>query len=408
MPIEFRNPSSLKPHQVSLGLYGEIDVGDLRESIEELGILVPIVIMEGGMIISGCRRWKTAMELGMNEVPVEVECYTDEWGEKRAILEYNRYRRKTITQMMKEAKLLKELIAAGLFQRQILSSGIPKSLGGIELDPITKTFTLRQNLAEGLRTTDLVSQEIGLGSGETFRKVEKVYDKAKEGNETAINLLTKLDSGETTIDRAYRQLEIETRKESRPPLPQLTFGVIYADPPWEYEFSKSDSRSIEAHYPSMSVEEICELPVPVEEDAILFLWATSPKLEEALRVIEAWGFEYRTNMVWVKGKQTEEGLEKQIGMGYYCREQHELLLIARKGDIAVPDPANRPGSVIIAPRTEHSIKPEEVYEIIECMYPNQSKIELFARKARPGWISWGEEIPEEQENGNNNKLGRNQ
>lgn len=196
-------------------------------------------------------------------------------------------------------------------------------------------------------------------------------------------------------DWPKRQLEKEIRKVRMlelPPPRQLTFGVIYADPPWEYEFSKSDSRSIEAHYPTMSVEEICELYVPVEEDAILFLWATSPKLEEALRVITAWGFEYRTNMVWVKAKQIEEGIEKQIGMGYYCREQHELLLIARKGNIAMPDPANRPGSVIISPRTEHSKKPEDVYEIIEHMYPNQSKIELFARKARPGWVGWGDEI----------------
>lgn len=197
-----------------------------------------------------------------------------------------------------------------------------------------------------------------------------------------------------------RKLETEIRKVRTlelPPPRQLAFGVIYADPPWEYEFSKSDSRSIEAHYPTMPIEEICALHIPVEEDAILFLWTTSPKLEEALRVIEAWGFEYRTNMVWVKGKETEEGLEKQIGMGYYCREQHELLLIARKGDIAMPDPANRPGSVIIAPRTEHSKKPEDAYEIIEHMYPDQSKIELFAREVRPGWTSWGDKILKEVE-----------
>ena len=200
-----------------------------------------------------------------------------------------------------------------------------------------------------------------------------------------------------------RQLQAEIRKATTPSLPSGKFSVIYADPPWEYEFSQSESRSIEAHYPTMSLEEICNLQVPVAEDAVLFLWATSPKLREALQVMEAWGFEYRTNMVWVKAQVTQECLEPkdcpgllpihgQIGMGYYCREQHELLLIGRRGDISMPDPQDRPPSVIIAPRSEHSRKPEVVYELIEQMYPGQPKIELFARQRRPGWIAWGDEV----------------
>lgn len=194
-----------------------------------------------------------------------------------------------------------------------------------------------------------------------------------------------------------RQLAAEIHKAKCLALPQARFSVIYADPPWEYEFSQSESRSIEAHYPTMTVEEICQLKVPADENAILFLWGTNPKIEEALKVIEAWGFEYRTNMVWIKGafateENEEEQVKLQIGMGYYCREQHELLLIARRGDIGFPDPSNRPGSAILAPRTKHSQKPEGVYEIIERMYPNQRYIELFARQNRPGWTAWGLEV----------------
>ena len=177
-----------------------------------------------------------------------------------------------------------------------------------------------------------------------------------------------------------RNLEAEIHKAKRLALPRGTFSVIYADPPWEYEFSQSESRSIEAHYPTMTVDEICELLVPAEENAILFLWATNPKIREALKVIEAWGFDYRTNMVWVKDKW---------GMGYYIRGQHELLLIARKGDLPLPDEENRVSSVIQAPRLGHSQKPDSVYEIIEKMYPNQCYIELFAREKRPGWVAWG-------------------
>ncbi len=165
-------------------------------------------------------------------------------------------------------------------------------------------------------------------------------------------------------------------------LPRTTFSIIYADPPWQYDFSKSTSRAIESHYHTMSLQEICELPIPTDSNAILFLWATNPKIREALQVIEAWGFEYRTNMVWVKDK---------IGMGYYVRGQHELLLISRKGKLPPPDEANRVSSVINAPRTKHSRKPDTVYGVIEKMYPGQRYIELFTTNKRQGWESWGNE-----------------
>jgi N6-adenosine-specific RNA methylase IME4/ParB-like chromosome segregation protein Spo0J len=162
------------------------------------------------------------------------------------------------------------------------------------------------------------------------------------------------------------------------------FPVVYADPPWRYEHAESDSRAIENQYPTMPLDAICALPVGdvATEDCILFLWATSPKLEEALRVVNAWGFTYRTCMVWVKDK---------IGMGYYARQQHELLLIATRGSIPPPPPEARPSSVLTAPRLEHSAKPEEAYALIERMYPDLPKLELFCRSPRDGWAVWGNE-----------------
>ena len=166
-----------------------------------------------------------------------------------------------------------------------------------------------------------------------------------------------------------------------PALPEGAYTVIYADPPWEYEFSQSNSRGVEQHYPTMSLESLKSLPVPAAEDAVLFLWATAPKLSEALEVMEAWGFTYRTDAVWDKEK---------IGMGYWFRGQHELLLVATKGNVPAPATDARVASVIRSPREEHSRKPGIVYEIIERMLPNQKYIELFARgKARPGWVGWG-------------------
>jgi len=166
---------------------------------------------------------------------------------------------------------------------------------------------------------------------------------------------------------------------------QSRFTVIYADPPWEYEHTKTDNRRIENHYPTMPLDAICALPVDsvAAADCVLFVWATSPKLAEAMRVIDAWGFTYRTSMVWVKDK---------IGMGYYARQRHELLLIATRGTLPVPDPAVRPDSVVEAPRLEHSAKPHIFYSLIEAMYPDMPRLELFARNTRPGWTAWGNEV----------------
>lgn len=163
---------------------------------------------------------------------------------------------------------------------------------------------------------------------------------------------------------------------------EIAVPVLYADPPWQYEHVKTDSRAIENQYPTMTLNAICALQVSrsATDDAVLFLWATSPKLAEAMSVIAAWGFNYRTCMVWVKDK---------IGMGYYARQQHELLLIATRGDLPVPLPAHRPASVVTAPRGKHSEKPDVFYELIERMYPEFQRRELFARQHRAGWLTWG-------------------
>ena len=115
----------------------------------------------------------------------------------------------------------------------------------------------------------------------------------------------------------------------------------------------------------------------------MFMWTTSPKLAESIDLMRVWKFNYRTSMVWIKDK---------IGMGYYARQRHEILLIGTRGNLPIPEPENRPDSVINANRTKHSKKPEELYGIIEKMYPEFSKIEIFAREERQGWKSFGNQL----------------
>jgi len=173
------------------------------------------------------------------------------------------------------------------------------------------------------------------------------------------------------------------------PLPSdRRYAVIYADPPWDFEVYNEESgieRAAANHYSTMSLDEICALPIPslASPAAALFMWTTVPHLRESFQVLDAWGFEYKTNIVWVKDK---------IGLGYFVRNQHELLLIATRGDMPTPLSANRPSSVITAPRREHSRKPDEAYALIERMYPELPRIELFARQTRLGWAAWGNEV----------------
>jgi N6-adenosine-specific RNA methylase IME4 len=164
------------------------------------------------------------------------------------------------------------------------------------------------------------------------------------------------------------------------------FPIILADPPisfMTYNEVTGAQRSAQSHYPTLAVEQICALRVGelATDSAALFLWVPAPHLRHAFQIINAWGFSYRTNLVWVKDK---------IGLGYYARSQHEHLLICTRGKMPVPAPAQRPQSVITAPRREHSRKPDEAYALIERMYPELPKIELFARgQGRPGWAVWG-------------------
>ncbi|MCY3631680.1 MAG: MT-A70 family methyltransferase [bacterium] len=201
--------------------------------------------------------------------------------------------------------------------------------------------------------------------------------------------------------RARRQAATADRlariAETARPLPTgaRRYPVILADPPWQYEAGAlpvTAAGGVRYHYPLMADAEIEALPVSglAAPDAVLWLWATAPKLPEALRVMAAWGFAYRSSAVWLK--QTEAG-GLHTGTGYWFRGQHELLLVGRRGAFPAPHFGSAPLSVIEAARGAHSAKPAAVYAIIERLWPDLPKIELFARTPRTGWQTWGHEAP---------------
>ena len=171
------------------------------------------------------------------------------------------------------------------------------------------------------------------------------------------------------------------------PTGEKKWPVILVDPPWDYDISAParECSHPAQHYPVMSLADICALPVAdlAAESCVLFLWTTAPCLEQAFEVLRAWGFKYKSSLVWDK---------EIMGMGHWVRGQHEHLLIASKGAPPLPPTESVPASVFRERRREHSRKPEASYRIIEAMYPALPKIELFARQVRPGWDVWGNEV----------------
>jgi N6-adenosine-specific RNA methylase IME4 len=175
------------------------------------------------------------------------------------------------------------------------------------------------------------------------------------------------------------------------------FDVILADPPWRYSSPaalniKNDtwraSAIIENHYDTMDIEEIKNIIIPASKNSMLFLWATSPLLPDALEVMGAWGYKYKTSAVWHKLPGNGIG----AGLGFYFIIDHEFLLLGVRGNYGKPLPENRAKSVIESKKRTHSQKPDAVYQIIEQMFPDASKIELFARARREGWAAWGNQL----------------
>jgi N6-adenosine-specific RNA methylase IME4 len=188
----------------------------------------------------------------------------------------------------------------------------------------------------------------------------------------------------TTREVRHRARQVKIKAEPTLRAASDTHEIILADPPWRYDFSETQVREIENQYPTADVEEIiADSPLSAAEDSILFLWATAPKLREALQVMSGWGFEYKSHAIWDKQK---------IGMGYWFRGRHELLLVGTKGNPPMVPEAARVASIFAEPRGTHSEKPECVYSWIEAAFPFASKLEMYCRSVRPGWDAWGNEI----------------
>jgi N6-adenosine-specific RNA methylase IME4 len=172
------------------------------------------------------------------------------------------------------------------------------------------------------------------------------------------------------------------------------YGTVLADPPWR--FSNRTGKMAPEHkrlrrYPTMSFDEIMELPVSriTKSASHLYLWCPNALLQYGLETMRRWGFEYKTNIVWYKVRK--DGGPDGRGVGFYFRNVTELCLFGVRGSLRTEQPGRRQVNIMSTQKREHSRKPDEMYDIIEdCS--NGPYIELFARHRRDNWTAWGNEI----------------
>jgi len=189
--------------------------------------------------------------------------------------------------------------------------------------------------------------------------------------------------------------------EEPPPLPRIDggFKTILADPPWR--FTNRTGKVAPEHrrldrYSTLSLEQVCGLPVGdiAAKNAHLYLWVPNALLPEGMKVMEAWGFRYVSNVVWAKRRQ--DGGPDGRGVGFYFRNVTELILFGVRGSMRTLQPARSQVNMIESRKREHSRKPDEQYDLIESCSPGPY-LEMFARYPQEGWTAWGDESAEEVE-----------
>jgi N6-adenosine-specific RNA methylase IME4 len=188
--------------------------------------------------------------------------------------------------------------------------------------------------------------------------------------------------------RAQREMELaKATEQASCKVGSQLYGVIYTDPPWRFEpFSRESGmdRAADNHYPTLDADALAALELPAADDCVLFCWSTIAMLPAAMTFLRHHGFVYRSAYGWLKPGP---------GTGYWSQaDQLELLLVGVRGEVPAPAPGTQPPQVLTIPRGKHSAKPDEFAAMIERMFSNVAKLEMFARKLRPGWDVRGNEV----------------
>src|SRR5215831_10082155 len=354
-----------KRHRREMG-----DIAALAASIEELGLLQPIVIRPDGMLIAGERRLQAAKLLGWAHIPITV---VDIDAIVRGEFAENAHRKDfTLSEAVAIKRALEPIERAAAKKRQ-----------GERRDKHPEKFSTSSNG----RALDKVAAVVGLHRT-TIAKAEAIVDAAEAEPDRFRKLLADMDRT-GRVNGVFRRLKVirqaDAIRAEPPPLPgNGPYRVIVADPPWPHEVRKNDpSQRGKTPFPQMSIGQICECPVPsiAAADCVLWLWTTNYHMRQAFVVLDAWGFKERTILTWVKDR---------IGNGDWLRGQTEHCIMAIRGKpvVVLTNQTTRlEGSV-----RGHSQKPVEFYDLVESLCPAPRYADLFSRYCRNHkWDCHGDE-----------------
>ena len=353
-----------KRHRRELG-----DVASLARSIEQNGLLHPVVIRRDGRLIAGERRLEAFKLLGRTEIPAtEVD--------------------------------LEEIARGELAENADRLNFLPSEIDAIRrtLEPIERAAAkarqgtrndLRANFPEvgEQRARDKIGAFAGV-SGRTVEKIAAVVAAAEAEPDRFGKLAADMDRCRR-VNGPYRRLcnmrQADAIRAEPPPLPgNGPYRVIVIDPPWPFEMRMEDPsyRAIYP-YPTMTIEQIAALRVGAlaHDDCVLWLWTTNFNMREALGLVETWGFEHKTILTWIKDR---------FGYGDWLRTQTEHVLMATRGRPVVQ--LTNKSTALFAPMRAHSEKPDAFYALVERLCPAPRYAELFSRRARPNWDGHGDEI----------------
>ena len=341
------------------------------------------LVLWGDTLVDGHNRYEICTT---HDVPFQT--MQKEFADRNDVLRWiihNQFGRRNLPayERARLALRLKPVIAEKAKEQQIRKPAIFVSQKSVEQKPID--------------TQKEIAKAAGV-SHDTIAKVEKIERQA------APEVKEQLRKGELSINQAYQTVRREEKKQEvqqriEEHAAEQTgvvdiqqtdrkYNIIYADPPWRYWESGNKNQAL--HYTTMTIDEICDLPVKniADDDCVLFLWVTYPILHEAFRVIESWGFKYSTAaFVWVKKNKQKDS--PFMGCGAWTRANSELCLLATKGNIMRLDASI--SQVVESPIEEHSKKPDIVRDLITRLVGELPRVELFCRNPAEGWDVWGNE-----------------
>lgn len=342
------------------------------------------LVLWGDILIDGHNRYEICTKHGIPYTTIQKEFADRDEAIQWIIL--NQFGRRNLP-MYERARLalrLKPVISAKAKERQQGGQGgVLLSQKSVEAKPVD--------------TQKELAKVAGV-SHDTISKVEKIEAVATDETKE------QLRKGDISINQAYQTVRREEKKQEVKKRieehanvqtgvidiqqTERKYNIIYADPPWRYWESGNKNQAL--HYTTMSIDEICELPVKdiADNDCVLFLWVTYPILQEAFKVIESWGFNYSTcAFVWIKKNKQKD--TPFVGCGAWTRANSELCLLATKGNIMRLDASV--SQVVESPIEEHSKKPDIVRELITKLVGELPRVELFCRNPANGWDVWGNE-----------------